>query len=191
MFWAARNKFGHPKTTCHSPDGSGGDFLQSRKSVPDYKEPKTYNMADEKRTKRKKTAGRKPKKDPAVFRYSIKFTSEENGRFEILFQKSGLRYRARYIKMKALDEASKVIKIDPATTDFYIRLTNFYHQFQAIGNNYNQVVKAVKTNFGDKRAFVLLRKLEKETVELVIVSRQIVALINEYKEKYLNTHLPD
>jgi hypothetical protein len=53
------------------------------------------------------------------------------------------------------------------------------------------VVKAVKTNFGDKRAFVLLRKLEKETVELVIVSRQIVALINEYKEKYLDTHLPD
>jgi hypothetical protein len=38
---------------------------------------------------------------------------------------------------------------------------------------------------------VLLRKLEKETVELVIVSRQIVALINEYKEKYLDTHLPD
>lgn len=26
---------------------------------------------------------------------------------------------------------------------------------------------------------------------IVIVSRQIVALINEYKEKYLNTHLPD
>ena len=38
---------------------------------------------------------------------------------------------------------------------------------------------------------MLLRKLEKETVELVIVSRQIVALINEYKEKYLDTHLPD
>lgn len=148
-------------------------------------------MADENRTKRKKTTGRKPKKDPAVFRYSIKLTSEENGRFEILFQKSGLRYRAHYIKMKALDETSKVIKVDPATTDFYIRLTNFYHQFQAIGNNYNQVVKAVKTNFGDKRAFVLLRKLEKETVELVIVSRQIIALVNEYKEKYLNTHLPD
>ncbi len=147
--------------------------------------------ADENRTKRKKTAGRKPKKDPAVFRYGIKLTSEENGRFEILFQKSGLAHRARYIKMKALDETAKVIKIDPATADFYIRLTNFYHQFQAIGNNYNQVVKAVKANFGDKRAFVLLRKLEKETVELVILSRRIVALISEYKEKYLNTHLPD
>lgn len=148
-------------------------------------------MAEENRPKRKKPGGRKPKKDPAVFRYGIKFTSEENGRFEILFQKSGLRHRARYIKMKALDEVAKVIKVDPATTDFYIRLTNFYHQFQAIGNNYNQVVKAVKTNFGNKRAFVLMRRLEKETVELVIVSRQIVALINEYKEKYLNTHLPD
>ena len=45
--------------------------------------------------------------------------------------------------------------------DYYIRLTNFYHQFQAIGNNYNQTVKAVKSNFGEKRTFALLRNLEK------------------------------
>ena len=32
--------------------------------------------------------------------------------------------------------------------DYYVRLTNFYHQFQAVGNNYNQAVKAIKTNFG-------------------------------------------
>lgn len=171
--------------------GSGWDFLQSRESVADCQKPKDMIMTEERKPERKKAVGRKPKKDPAVFRYGIKLTSEENGRFEILFQKSGLRHRAHYIKLKALDQSTRVIKIDPATADFYIRLTGFYHQFQAIGNNYNQVVRAVKTNFGDKRAFVLLRKLEKETVGLVIVSRQIVALINEYKEKYLNTHLPD
>ena len=142
-------------------------------------------MADENRTKRKKTTGRKPKKDPAVFRYSIKLTSEENGRFEIFFQKSGLRYRAHYIKMKALDETSKVIKVDPATTDFYIRLTNFYHQFQAIGNNYNQVVRAVQKNFGEKRAMSLLYKLEKATLELILLNKQIMALTKEYEQKWL------
>ncbi|ROS83932.1 MobA protein, partial [Muribaculaceae bacterium Isolate-080 (Janvier)] len=116
---------------------------------------------------------------------------DENRQFKLMFQKSEAVHHSKFIKSVLLNRTIKIIKIDPATTDFYIRLTNFYHQFQAIGNNYNQVVKAVKTNFGDKRAFVLLRKLEKETVELVIVSRQIVALINEYKEKYLDTHLPD
>lgn len=139
----------------------------------------------------RRKVGRKPKAKPEKYRYVVRMDEDEDRQFKLMFQKSEAVHHSKFIKSVLLNRTIKIIKIDPATTDFYIRLTNFYHQFQAIGNNYNQVVKAVKTNFGDKRAFVLLRKLEKETVELVIVSRQIVALINEYKEKYLNTHLPD
>ncbi|HRF86880.1 MAG TPA: conjugal transfer protein MobA [Alloprevotella sp.] len=139
----------------------------------------------------RRKVGRKPKAKPERYRYVVRMDEDENRQFKLMFQKSEAVHHSKFIKSVLLNRTIKIIKIDPATTDFYIRLTNFYHQFQAIGNNYNQVVKAVKTNFGDKRAFVLLRKLEKETVELVIVSRQIVALINEYKERYLNTHLPD
>lgn len=138
----------------------------------------------------RRKVGRKPKAKPEKYRYVVRMDEDENRQFKLMFQKSEAVHHSKFIKSVLLNRTIKIIKIDPATTDFYIRLTNFYHQFQAIGNNYNQVVKAVKTNFGDKRAFVLLRKLEKETVELVIVSRKIVALINEYKEKYLNTHLP-
>jgi hypothetical protein len=43
----------------------------------------------------------------------------------------------------------------------YIRLTAFYAQFQAIGNNYKQTVRAVKGNFGEKRGLALLYKLGK------------------------------
>ena len=50
-----------------------------------------------------------------------------------------------------LDREMKVVKLDKAAMDYYIRLTNFYHQFQAIGNNYNQTVRAVKANFGPCR----------------------------------------
>ncbi len=139
----------------------------------------------------RRKVGRKPKAKPEKYRYVVRMDEDENRQFKLMFQKSEAVHHSKFIKSVLLNRTIRIIKIDPATTDFYIRLTNFYHQFQAIGNNYNQVVKAVKTNFGDKRAFVLLRKLEKETVELVIVSRQIVALINEYKERYLNTHLPD
>jgi hypothetical protein len=69
--------------------------------------------------------------------------------------------------------------------DYYIRLTNFYHQFQAIGNNYNQTVKALKTNFSEKRALALLYKLEKATLELILLSKQIIALTREYERKWL------
>ena len=37
----------------------------------------------------------------------------------------------------------KVVKIDKATMDYYIRLTEFHRQFQTVGNNYNQVVRAI------------------------------------------------
>ena len=47
-------------------------------------------MATENNPKKRRTAGRKPKSDPAVFRYGIKLNSEENGKFELLFEQSGL-----------------------------------------------------------------------------------------------------
>ena len=142
----------------------------------------------EENRKRRKTGstGRKPKTDPAVFRYGIKLTSEENGNFELLFEKSGMKQRARFIKAMIFGREMKVVRIDKAAVDYYIRLTNFYHQFQAIGNNYNQTVRAVKANFGDKRAFALVAKLEKATLELVVLSKQIIALTREFEERHLN-----
>ena len=96
-------------------------------------------MRMEENRKRRKTGstGRKPKTDPAVFRYGIKLTSEENGNFELLFEKSGMKQRARFIKAMIFGREMKVVRIDKAAMDYYIRLTNFYHQFQAIGNNYS------------------------------------------------------
>ena len=79
----------------------------------------------------------------------------------------------------------KVVRIDKATMDYYVRLTNFYHQFQSIGNNYNQTVKAVKTNFGEKRAYALLRNLEKATIDLVVLGKRIIMLTREFEETYL------
>ena len=142
-------------------------------------------MEENKNKKSRKSVGRKSKADPAVYRYGIKFNSQENDQFELLFQKSGMAYRARFIKAVLLNKEIKVVRIDKAAMDYYIRLTNFYHQFQSIGNNYNQTVKAVKTNFGEKRAFALLRNLEKATIDLVLPSKRIILLTREFEEEYL------
>ena len=96
-------------------------------------------------------------------------THKGNAQFEFLFQKSGMVYRARFIKAVLLDKEIKVVKIDKATMDYDIHLTNFYHQFQSIGNNYNQTVMVTKTNFGEKRAYTLLHNLEKVAIDLVIL----------------------
>lgn len=142
-------------------------------------------MEDRNRRGKRKGTGRKPKTDPAVFRYGIKLTSEENGKFELLFEKSGMKQRARFIKAMIFGREMKVVRIDKVSMDYYIRLTELYHQFQAIGNNYNQVVRAVKNNFGEKRAMALLHKLEKSNLELMLVCKKVIALTEEYGRKWL------
>lgn len=142
-------------------------------------------MEDRNRRGKRKGTGRKPKTDPAVFRYGIKLTSEENGKFELLFERSGMKQRARFIKAMIFGREMKVVKIDKASMDYYIRLTELYRQFQAIGNNYNQVVRAVKNNFGEKRAMALLHKLEKSNLELMLVCKKVIALTEEYGRKWL------
>ena len=142
-------------------------------------------MEENKNRKTRKGVGRKPKTDPAVYRYVVRLNSEENVKFDIQFQKSGLRERSKFIKAMIFGKEIKVVRIDKATMDYYVRLTNFYHQFQAIGNNYNQTVKAIKNNFGEKRAYALLRNLEKTTIDLVVLSKRIIMLTHEFEETYL------
>jgi hypothetical protein len=140
----------------------------------------------ESNTNRNKQGGRKLKKDTAIHRYCIRLNDEENARFTSLYIQSGMKEKTRFIKHLLFGTVLKTVKIDKASMDYCIRLTTFYAQFQAIGNNYNQTVKAIKTNFSEKRALSLLYKLEKTTVELIVLSKKIIALTAEFETKYLN-----
>lgn len=129
--------------------------------------------------------GRKPKSDPADYKYSFRLNAEENTRFKKLVAETEAKDKTRFIKKAIFGGTIKVVKIDKATMDYYIRLTEFHKQFQAIGNNYNQVVRAIKTNFGEKRAMSLLYKLEKMTLELMLLTKKVMALTEDYQKKWL------
>lgn len=169
------------KTTC-PPDGRG-NFLQSRKfwKRKEYEPYYPKSMKEESRTR----TGRKPKSDPADYKYSFRLNAEENSKFERLVADADARDKTLFIKKAIFGGQIKVVKIDKATMDYYIKLTEFHKQFQAIGNNYNQVVRAVKTNFGEKRAMSLLYQLEKATIELMLLTKKIMALTQEYEQKWL------
>jgi hypothetical protein len=139
----------------------------------------------EKNNENRIVKGRKAKTGRAVHRYGIKLTDDENTKFNALFIQSGMNEKARFIKNMIFGRVMKTVTIDKAAIDYYIRLTNFYTQFQAIGNNYNQTVKAVKTNFSEKRALALMHKLEKTTIELVVLSKKIISLTREFEEQWL------
>lgn len=142
-------------------------------------------MKEDDKTKKGSRGGRPHIVDPAVNFYGFKLNAEEKARFEAMLEDSGVCDRSRFIKSALFGRTVNVVKIDKAAADYYIRLTNFYRQFQAIGNNYNQTVRAIKSNFGEKRALQMLYKLEKTTIELIVLSRKIIELTDEFEKKWL------
>jgi hypothetical protein len=93
--------------------------------------------------------------------------------------------RAKFIKNALFKREIRYVKLDKAAMDYYVRLTNFYSQFRAIGVNYNQVVKHLKTFFTERTALALLYKHENATRELVAINEIVMELTAEYERKYL------
>ncbi|MBC9796801.1 conjugal transfer protein MobA [Sinomicrobium weinanense] len=129
--------------------------------------------------------GRKPKNDPAVYRYSISLNAADNARFLSLFEKSGMKVKAHFITACIFQKTVKTVKIDKAAMDYYMRLTTLYGQFRAVGVNYNQIVKLLYRNFSEKKAAAYLYRLEKQTAQMAVLCQRIIKLTEEFEAKYL------
>ena len=141
-------------------------------------------MESEEKKNRNK-GGRPSKIDPAIHRYTISLNDEENARFLTLFETSEMNVMVHFITACVFQKVIKTIKIDKAIIDYYMRLTSFYSQFRAVGVNYNQVVKILYQKFSEKKASAYLYKLEKQTIELVMLSKNIIQLTEEFEKKHL------
>ena len=97
----------------------------------------------------------------------------------------GYAHQSAFITARIFGEPFKVIKIDKAAVEYYTRLTALYSQYRGIAVNYNQVVKALNTNFSEKKALAFLYKLEKATIELADLNRQIIELTREFETRWL------
>ena len=129
--------------------------------------------------------GRKPKENPLVYRHVFRLNAEENAQFLAQFDISEVLTKAEFIRTILFEREIRVVKVDKSAHDFYIKLTAFYGQFRAVGVNYNQVVKALHTNFTEKRAQFLLLKLEKHTVALIAILEKITHLIQKFEKEWL------
>ena len=92
--------------------------------------------------------------------------------------------KAVFLKAHFFGQKFKVLKVDKTLVDYYTKLLDFHAQFRAIGTNYNQVVKELRFHFSEKKAMALLYKLEKHTIDLVKLSREIVELSREMYAKW-------
>ena len=92
--------------------------------------------------------GKKPR--TPSYKYSFRLNEEQNIRFNELLSKAGSEHnRSRFIVKRIFSEEFVVVKRDPAKVQFIARLNDFYFQFQKLGNNYNQIVKAINAHFSN------------------------------------------
>lgn len=140
-------------------------------------------VMSEKMNERRRKGGRIPKKDPAKNRHVFYLNDVDEAKFLSLFELSGKSAMAHFITSCIFDKPLKVIEIDKGIHDYYMRLTTFFAQFRGIATNYNQIVKALNSNFSEKKALAFLYKLEKATIDLVDLQQKIIDLTNELKQK--------
>ncbi len=82
------------------------------------------------------------------YKYSFRLNEEQNIRFNEMLCKVGLEHsRSRFIVKCIFAEEFVVVRRDPSKVQFVARLNDFYFQFQKLGNNYNQIVKASMRTF--------------------------------------------
>ena len=134
-------------------------------------------------TTAKKRTGRPTAPDPRIHRYNFKLTTEENIRFRRMLAEAGIEHdRSRFIVKRLFAEEFVVVRRDPSKVQFIARLNDFYYQFQKLGNNYNQIVKAVNSHFSNIAIPHQIALLEQRTRELKALSIEILNLAKQAKE---------
>lgn len=128
--------------------------------------------------------GRHPKESRKTHCVMVRFDDEEWLKFLAMFEQSGVYAKAVFIKMRVFGGTFRVLKTDRTLLDYYTKLSAFHAQYRAVGNNYNQTVKELKSRFSEKKAMALLYKLEKQTVELATLSRRIIELTRNFEERW-------
>lgn len=153
--------------------------------MADNVEQKLIIQMKSKNERRRSKGGRIPLADPAKNRHVFYLNDADEIRFTTLYHQSGAKNMAHFITSCIFNNPVKVVKIDKGLHDYYMRLTTFFDQFRMVGHNYNQLIKLLHSNFGEKKALAFLYKLEQATIELVGLNKQIIELTHEFEQKYL------
>lgn len=112
--------------------------------------------------------GKRDETKPRSYKYSFRLNEEQNLQFGRMLTEAGSEEnRSRFIVGRIFGKEFVVVRRDPSKTEFVARLNDFYYQFQRIGNNYNQVVKAINTHFSSATITRQIAVLEQRTCELI------------------------
>ena len=135
-------------------------------------------------TEKKKRTGRIPKLNPKTHCVMLRFDDGEWDRFIKMYEETEVYAKAVFAKARIFNEPFRVFREDKTLADYYAKLTSFHAQYRAIGTNYNQVVKELRSHFSEKKAMALLYRLEKCTADLIVLTREVVELSKAFDERW-------
>ena len=131
----------------------------------------------------RKRGGRIPKLNPKSHHVMLRFDDDEWMKFLVMYEQTDVKAKAVFAKVRIFSEPFKVLREDKTLVEYYTKLSSFHSQYRMIGNNYNQIVKAVHSGeLTEKKALALLYKLEQLTVELVSLNKEIIRLTKEFEQ---------
>ena len=114
------------------------------------------------------------------YKYSFRLNEEQEIRFRQMLSAAGLEHnRSQFIVKRLFAERFEVIRRDPSKVEFLTRLNDLYFQFQRVGNNYNQVVRAINSHFSNVSIPRQIAALEQHTRELKALSIEILNLTKQ------------
>lgn len=87
---------------------------------------------------------------------------------------------------RIFDEEFRVVRMDPAKARYVAILSDLYGQFLRIGNNYNQVVKAINTHLSHQSLPRQVGQLVMCTRELKELSERIRTLTLQLRTEWLH-----
>ena len=139
----------------------------------------------------RKKGGRNPKLDPAVNRYCVRFTDEENKRLLAMFKQSGMPYMACFIKAQFFGQEFRTFTDDGSMKPYNDKLTSLHSQFRQLGNDYNLALKELKVHFSEPHAIQLLCRMEKSLMQMVEVMDRVRQLTEEVRiaQEWKGNHL--
>ena len=139
----------------------------------------------------RKKGGRNPKLDPAVNRYCVRFTDEENKRLLAMFKQSGMPYMACFIKAQFFGQEFRTLTDDGSMKPYNEKLSSLHSQFRQLGNDYNLALKELKVHFSEPHAIQLLCRMEKSLMQMVEVMDRVRQLTEEVRiaQEWKGNHL--
>lgn len=114
----------------------------------------------------------------------VRFDDLEWDTFIGMMEKANQEVKATFIKQLVFSRPFRVLTTDRSLAVYCAKLSEFFAQFRTVGVNYDLTVKELKSGFSEKKALAMLYKLEKATLEMVSIMREVKILTERFETEW-------